>query len=86
LLFRRSQHRQSICAGQPEIGDHQIERPLTNGVDPLRPGCRRQDVMANRFQRIDHRKPHQRLIINEQNLQPLHDTLSNNERSLETGR
>ena len=41
LLFGRSQHRQAICAGQPEIGDHQIEGPLTNGVDPLRPGCRR---------------------------------------------
>src|SRR4029077_11202438 len=46
---------------------------------------RRFDIMADRLQRIKHRQPHQRLLIDQEDLEALHDTPSMNERSRETG-
>ena len=86
LLLGRAEHRQAVRARQSQIGNHQIERPPPDGVETFRAGCRRFHFMADGFQRIDHRESHQRLVIHEQNSKPLHDTLSSNERSRETGR
>src|SRR5262249_46978812 len=42
--------------------------------------------MADRLERIDHGETHQRLVIDEYNFEPFHDTRSMNERSRDTGR
>src|SRR6476619_2986868 len=44
------------------------------------------DVVSDSLQGVDHRQPHEGLIVDQQDGHPLHDTLSTNDRSLDNGR
>src|SRR5262249_31602434 len=75
-----------VRARQPQVGDDEIKRLLTEHFESFGARGRGVDVIADRLQGVDHREPHQGHVVDEQGGHTLHDTLSTNERSLESGR
>src|SRR4029078_6904301 len=55
-------------------------------LEAFRARCRSMDVVADGFQGVDDRQPHEGLLVDPEEGHPLHDTLYHNDRSLDNGR